>query len=46
LKWTLTDETLAPHSSRGISNQLIEETAVISLQAGSLFVVQSSALSN
>ena len=45
LKWTLTNETLAPHSSRGISNQLIEETATISVQTGSLFVVQSSALS-
>ena len=46
LKWTLTNETLAPHSSRGISNQLIEESAVILLQEGSLFVVQSSVLSN
>jgi thiamine pyrophosphokinase len=46
LKWTLANETLTPHSSRGISNQLIEETATISLQAGSLFVVQSSALDN
>ena len=46
LKWTLTNETLAPHSSRGISNQLIEESAVILLQKGSLFVVQSSVLSN
>jgi thiamine pyrophosphokinase len=46
LKWTLTNETLAPHSSRGISNQLVEESAVISLQEGSLFVVQSSVLSN
>jgi thiamine pyrophosphokinase len=46
LKWALANEILAPHSSRGISNQLIEETAVISLQEGSLFVVQSSALSN
>jgi len=46
LKWALTNETLTPHSSRGISNQLTEETAVISLQEGSLFVVQSSALSN
>jgi thiamine pyrophosphokinase len=46
LKWALANETLAPHSSRGISNQLVEETAVISLQEGSLFVVQSSALSN
>ena len=46
LKWTLTNESLTPHSSRGISNQLIEETATISVQTGSLFVVQSSALSN
>jgi len=46
LKWALANETLAPHSSRGISNQLTEETAIISLQEGSLFVVQSSALSN
>lgn len=46
LRWSLTDESLAPHSSRGISNQLVEDSAVISVQAGSLFVVQSSALSN
>ena len=45
LKWSLTNESLAPHSSRGISNELIEETATISVQTGSLFVVQSSALS-
>ena len=45
LKWALTNESLTPHSSRGISNQLIEETATISVQTGSLFVVQSSALS-
>jgi thiamine pyrophosphokinase len=44
LKWALANETLTPHSSRGISNELIDETATISLQAGSLFVVQSSAL--
>jgi thiamine pyrophosphokinase len=46
LKWALANETLTPHSSRGISNQLADETAIISLQTGSLFVVQSSALSN
>jgi len=45
LKWALANESLAPHSSRGISNQLTEETATISVQTGSLFVVQSSALS-
>ena len=46
LKWSLANETLAPHSSRGVSNQLVHETATISVQVGSLFVVQSSALSN
>ena len=46
LKWALANESLTPHSSRGISNQLTEETATISVQTGSLFVVQSSALSN
>ena len=45
LKWALANESLTPHSSRGISNQLTEETATISVQTGSLFVVQSSALS-
>ena len=45
LKWALANEALTPHSSRGISNQLTEETATISVQTGSLFVVQSSALS-
>ena len=46
LKWSLANETLAPHSSRGVSNQMVHETATISVQVGSLFVVQSSALSN
>jgi len=46
LKWALANETLAPHSSRGVSNQMVHETATISVQVGSLFVVQSSALSN
>ncbi len=45
LKWALNNESLAPHSSRGISNELTEETATISVQTGSLYVVQSSALS-
>ena len=46
LKWPLANETLAPHSSRGVSNQMVHETATISVQVGSLFVIQSSALSN
>ena len=46
LKWALANETLAPHSSRGVSNQMVHETATISVQVGSLFVIQSSALSN
>ena len=44
LQWPLTGESLAPFSSRGVSNTMLSESATISLQDGSLFIVQSSAL--
>ena len=46
LQWSLNNESLTPHSSRGVSNIMVSESATISLQKGSLFVVQSSALNN
>ena len=46
LQWSLNNEALTPHSSRGVSNIMVSESATISLQEGSLFVVQSSALNN
>jgi thiamine pyrophosphokinase len=46
LKWSLNAESLTPHSSRGVSNQMEHETATISVQVGSLFVIQSDALNS
>jgi thiamine pyrophosphokinase len=39
LRWALTDETLYPDRTRGISNELIGEAATISLQTGLMLVV-------
>lgn len=39
LRWRLEDERLSPHRTRGISNELIEGKATISLQAGLLLVI-------
>jgi thiamine pyrophosphokinase len=44
MKWSLNAESLTPHSSRGVSNQMVLGTATISVQVGSLFVIQSGAL--
>jgi thiamine pyrophosphokinase len=41
LRWPLRDETLQPHKTRGLSNELIGETASISLKSGLLLVVHS-----
>ena len=39
LKWTLTGETLSPHKTRGISNEMTAETADIQITSGSLLVI-------
>ena len=44
LRWALDSETLASHSTRGVSNELVEATATVSLQTGNLFVIKPNAL--
>jgi len=39
LKWPLRKETLYPHKTRGISNEMLGESASISIGSGSLFIV-------
>ena len=39
LKWPLDGETLYPQGTRGISNELLRETAAVSLSSGLLLVV-------
>jgi len=39
LKWPLTSETLHPEKTRGISNEMIAETAGIRIQSGLLLIV-------
>lgn len=39
LKWELRDETLFPHKTRGISNELVDETASVQVRSGVLLVV-------
>jgi thiamine pyrophosphokinase len=39
LRWALTEEVLYPDRTRGISNELVGETASISLKAGLMLVV-------
>ena len=46
LKWNVTDETFAPHSTRGVSNELNEVRASISLANGTLIVTRPHALEN
>jgi thiamine pyrophosphokinase len=41
LRWPLQGETLYPYQTRGISNELLVETATISLRSGLLLVVHS-----
>jgi len=38
LRWPLRDASLSPHHTRGISNELLAETATISLKSGLLLV--------
>lgn len=46
LKWPLSGESLSPYSSRGVSNEMLSESATISLDHGSIFIAQSHALNN
>ncbi len=39
LKWPLSDETLSPHKTRGVSNEMLKEQASISVRAGLLLVI-------
>ncbi len=39
LKWTLNNETLFPDKTRGISNEMMGNTATIKIESGLLFVV-------
>jgi thiamine pyrophosphokinase len=39
LRWPLRGETLYPYKTRGISNELLGETASVSLKSGLLFIV-------
>jgi len=41
LKWTLDNETLYPEKTRGISNELLAETAYIKISSGNLFVIHT-----
>lgn len=43
LKWPLTDETLYPDKTRGISNEMTGETASVSIRSGSLLIVHRRA---
>jgi thiamine pyrophosphokinase len=39
LRWPLSNETLHPHRTRGISNELLGETASIQIESGLLLIV-------
>ncbi len=39
LRWPLSDETLLPHKTRGISNELLDEVASIKIASGLLLIV-------
>ncbi|MDP2993680.1 MAG: hypothetical protein Q8N46_00995, partial [Anaerolineales bacterium] len=41
LRWPLRGETLYPYKTRGISNELLGETASVSLKSGLLIIVHS-----
>jgi thiamine pyrophosphokinase len=43
LRWPLVDEHLESHSTRGISNEMTDTTATVSLSSGHLFVIQPHA---
>lgn len=39
LKWPLQNETLYPHKTRGISNEMIGETATVQIKSGMLLII-------
>ena len=39
LKWTLQNETLYPHKTRGISNEMTGETSTVQIKSGLLLVI-------
>ena len=39
LKWTLQDETLYPQKTRGISNEMLDDTATVQIKSGLLLVI-------
>ena len=39
LRWPLSDETLHPHKTRGISNELLGEAASVKIESGLLLIV-------
>lgn len=39
LRWPLSDETLYPHKTRGISNEMLGGTATVRLATGQLLIV-------
>jgi thiamine pyrophosphokinase len=41
LKWALNDETLHPDKARGVSNEMLSDTASITIRSGSLLVVHT-----
>jgi thiamine pyrophosphokinase len=41
LRWPLKDDTLYPYKTRGISNELLGQTASVSMESGLLLVVHS-----
>lgn len=46
LRWPLSNETLVPHKTRGISNELLAETASIQIQTGLLLIVHRRLIPN
>lgn len=43
LRWSLQDEDLESHSTRGVSNELVGDGATIKVRSGHLFVIQPHA---
>lgn len=39
LKWTLQNETLYPHKTRGISNEMMGNTATVQIESGLLLII-------
>lgn len=46
LRWPLSNETLLPHKTRGISNELLGEVANIQIQSGLLLIVHRRLITN